>query len=474
MLLLVQRRRPLPSFVACVGLATCVATASGCHRQQAETSAFEPKAAPSTPLCDHPPHTLDRAPGIEEDFLNAQYWLQKLGPKRAHRILLSARDVARQNEIAYELVDGVVNPADISNDAMTHARIDAKVRIESFVKELHAGVFVEGQPGELEAARVIMAQARQVDEIALAHRSSRLECLPLQAGIYKIPKDPAFDRNRCSMVDANAMVRIIARTNDDRWCHVISDHASGWSRCADFTPALTPQALAFWRSQPNAKVLRDHTVARRPSDGSLLAELRLGADAPWLETQPDGVQILVATPRGPEVAIVRETAAIANEPLSLTRADLFERAFSLLNQPYAWGGSAQGRDCSRYLLDLFAPYGLLLPRHSSIQAKAGLATVDLSGLGEHRKRELIHEWSLEHVVVLFMPGHIMLYLGRARDPISGIQDDYTISAISEITLDCPNEDPIIKLDRVTVTGLNTGRNTEKGAFIERLTTLAAF
>ena len=73
-----------------------------------------------------------------------------------------------------------------------------------------------------------------------------------------------------------------------------------------------------------------------------------------------------------------------------------------------------------------------------------------------------------------MPGHIMLYLGTAINPVSGSDDDYTLSAISELSLRCGTNDRILRLDRVTVTPLSSGRDTQKTSFIERLHGIAVF
>lgn len=62
-----------------------------------------------------------------------------------------------------------------------------------------------------------------------------------------------------------------------------------------------------------------------------------------------------------------------NPPLS-GEYDWLANAQSLLGVPYAWGGqSRRGTDCSGFVLQVFAPLGLNLPRSSAQQAQVGVA-----------------------------------------------------------------------------------------------------
>jgi len=65
---------------------------------------------------------------------------------------------------------------------------------------------------------------------------------------------------------------------------------------------------------------------------------------------------------------------------------------------------------------VFACFGLYLPRNSGDQAKAG-RFVSLDGLEDQAKEQAILEQGRPLWTILFMPGHVMLYLGP--DPASG-------------------------------------------------------
>jgi hypothetical protein len=83
----------------------------------------------------------------------------------------------------------------------------------------------------------------------------------------------------------------------------------------------------------------------------------------------------------------------------------------MMGQTSGWGGIADKRDCSAMVRDLFAPFGIYLPRNSSAQAKAGPA-MSLTGLTPSQKEEAILSRGLPFATLVWMPGHIMLYVGE--------------------------------------------------------------
>ena len=144
-------------------------------------------------------------------------------------------------------------------------------------------------------------------------------------------------------------------------------------------------------------------------------------------------------------------------------------ALAELDEPYGWGGTGGARDCSRYLRDLLVTFGIELARHSGVQAKLGTEQIDVKGMPDAAKRKAIADAAQRGVVLLYMPGHIMMYLGRDGGR------DYAVSAISEWLEPCEGgPDTVYRLDRVAVTTLELGRDTERTSYIERITTLVLF
>jgi cell wall-associated NlpC family hydrolase len=86
-----------------------------------------------------------------------------------------------------------------------------------------------------------------------------------------------------------------------------------------------------------------------------------------------------------------------------------------MGQTYGWGGLYENRDCSALIQDVFAGFGLPLPRNSKDQADFG-ENISLKELSGPEKQSLIRTQGVPLQTLLYMPGHIMLYLGP--DPAS--------------------------------------------------------
>jgi hypothetical protein len=121
----------------------------------------------------------------------------------------------------------------------------------------------------------------------------------------------------------------------------------------------------------------------------------------------------VADSRSMAVAVPAAIPAEGAEPwpVSLTPANMGRVARVVHGQNYGWGGMFQNRDCSAMIRDLFAPFGIWLPRNSKGQARHG-RVVDVSHLSGPAKESKILDEGEPFLTLVYMPGHIMLYIGR--------------------------------------------------------------
>jgi hypothetical protein len=124
--------------------------------------------------------------------------------------------------------------------------------------------------------------------------------------------------------------------------------------------------------------------------------------------------VLYPEPGPGGLAVVRSVAlgtdSVAPMPLPATPRQIAAVADRMMGQTYGWGGIDDKRDCSSMVRDLFAPFGIYLPRNSSSQAKSG-PSMSLEGLTPAQKEEAILSRGVPFATLVWMPGHIMLYVG---------------------------------------------------------------
>jgi cell wall-associated NlpC family hydrolase len=453
-----------------LGLAAVTACAPKPEPKPETDRAPESEPAPPAAECPMDPIHVEVAPDVEDRHRQAAFWLDRLGPA-ADEVLLDAAGIARVNEHTQE-VDGAWR--DVLSDEVgdrAHVAKELADRTTWMRKRIEAGKYAEGKPGTFDAATAIIEAAKDVDELRVLTAETQTFCVPSMDGVFSIvtkpdgetSHDPDFDRNHCSSLHPGELVRVLRRSEDETWWHVNAGHSVGWLHQPAWTPALpTEKARAFRDATPRLFPVQDDV-----SVGPM--KLRLGVSLPILQEGSEGWKVQVPTSKGLEEASAKKSSALRQSPPAFTRRALLELALSQLDAPYGWGGRAGGRDCSRFLFDDFWQFGIELARHSSVQAQLGSESIELGGLDEATKRSRIHEAAARGVVLLYMPGHIMLYLGADEG------HDYAVSSLSEYLVPCPGgPDTVYRLDRVAVTNLEVGRGSERTSFIERIERMAVF
>jgi len=206
---------------------------------------------------------------------------------------------------------------------------------------------------------------------------------------------------------------------DGAWYFAETGFVAGWLPAQDVAWADAAFRAAYQTGR-YAALLRDE-VTLRGEAGEFLTQTHLGAIFPVTAQDEAGLQLLVPVRDADGAAVVR-TAAIAPElavlkPLPLQPGRIGELANRMLGQPYGWGGLYEDRDCSATLRDLFAPFGIWLPRNSVDQAKSGGTFHDLANLDPAEKHGYLLQHGVPFYTLIWLKGHIGLYLGA--DPTSG-------------------------------------------------------
>jgi hypothetical protein len=447
-------------------LVSLAAACVGCREPVKPTTRPEPRhCAPELPAPPQLPHEK-----LHHRLVD--FWLQQTN--RADQLLFAPSQVATFN-LRLARLSHQGEP--IGRRSLGTGPIDQKRRVSAWREQvarlrqaLKRGNLVElsGAPATsaLERLEHQTEHHAPADELRLARRMISLRCLPTEDGVYEKPGDVAFDVAQCSQVHPGEALRVLAK--GEGWWYVRTDYATGWIQPDSLTPRIDMQELQRYLHPDQFVVVTKDVVAvwSDKAGGSLLAPARMGTRFP-LHAR-DGNRFLISYPRDQGIGVgwIRDADAVSVGFPRFTRQALLRLGFSLLDTPYGWGGLAGHRDCSRFLMDLFQAFGLQLPRNSARQARVGDPTVDVSRLAEARKVELIERMSRRALLLLYMPGHIMLYLGRDGDQLYGLH------LVSGYMVPCPRgQETMYRINRTVVTSLELGRGSSRRAFIERIESL---
>ena len=110
-------------------------------------------------------------------------------------------------------------------------------------------------------------------------------------------------------------------------------------------------------------------------------------------------------------ALIPGSARVQRGYVKLNRRNLIKAAFACLGERYGWGGLFNRRDCSRLIFDIYRLAGLVIPRDAGDPQEEGAAgrKIYFEGSREERLRQL---QKLAPGDPLYLPGHVMVYLGE--------------------------------------------------------------
>ncbi len=343
-----------------------------------------------------------RLPHVLPEQLNAQYWIAR--STDVDRVWLDQTAIQHWNRYLASPQSGV--PLfDLQNIDPTVIKIAVQRRLNYLEKQLLSKQYIFPLPlREMPALSLPDDWLTQISPTFFTSTGLvTLHCFPIQHRILKTKDPQQLNRNLCSTAG----------------------------------PGETLQVLGKW---PNGMLLaRTYYVLGW-----------ISPHAPMIPADPSLVQDIASRPT-----------------LSLSRRRWLTRAFELMNHPYGWGGEHGGLDCSSFVMEVFKPYGLLLPRHSGHQARALPYSVDVPHTATDSERlALIDHAHHQGIVLLHMPGHVALYLGRDHRNIPMV-----IHAFTEYTQACDSPSHGVtrmRVHRVTVSTLSLGEGTATGSLLRRI------
>ncbi|MHB8909360.1 MAG: NlpC/P60 family N-terminal domain-containing protein [Syntrophales bacterium] len=286
--------------------------------------------------------------------------------------------------------------------------------------------------------------------------------LPTRDRHSRIPTHPgsddSFDNLQESSAPPGTPVLVSHISRDRKWLLTETSYALGWVRATDIA-AVDAAFMQSWESGRYAAIVREKAPVRDDA-GQLLFQAPLGAVFPKTGEGIGYAGILTAVRDARGKAHLRKarvpTDAAADKPFPFTPSHMAQLAAGLAGQPYGWGGMNGKRDCSSLVRDLFAPFGIWLPRNSREQAEAG-RFISLKNLPAAEREARILRQGVPWRTLLWTPGHIMLYIGIHQGQPLIFHSFWSVK-----TRDAAGKKGRVIVGRAAVTTLRPGRELSGG------------
>lgn len=413
------------------------------------------------------------APGTRPEMNTAGFWIG-LHPD-PDALVMTTPEIEAFNASIKEKTKAV---SDVTRFSPTRNGMMMRNSLERMLGYIASKNYVDasGRPalnklGSLEALMALEAIPATVTvQWAYVVRPCDQRLLPTAEPFYKSSTDTAIDRLQNSALDTATPVVVLHESTDHAWFYIVSPYSDGWvdAKCVAPCPLEQMERYEAWNGFVVATGAKTDLYAD-PLLREYLSPVHMGVRLPLLEALDDDVvQVLIPTRSGDGRCVFDAAYASCSQVhrgyLPYTPRAAITQAFRLLNTPYGWGGMYGEQDCSRFIQEVFATFGILMPRNSSQQGKVGSPVASFDRLPEPGpRRETLVASATGGITTLQFPGHIMLYLGD----IDGVP--YAIHDLFAYTEPGGDEERLVSIGKVAVTGLALGEGTKKGSLLMRLT-----
>jgi cell wall-associated NlpC family hydrolase len=252
---------------------------------------------------------------------------------------------------------------------------------------------------------------------AITTERVNVRALPTTSAFYRDPRKPGegfpFNYNQNSALHMNVPLYVSHFSKDKKWAFVRGSYAFGWVRVQDIA-FVDKKFMRRFMTGKYAITIKDN-LRLYNEHGREVSFVKLGTVFPIAK---DGKRYLAAARTVNAQALlkkvqVRQKGLIARKPLPFTAHNVAKVAEEFYGEPYGWGGGYGCRDCSATTRDFMGVFGIFLRRNSSKQAQDG-KVIWLKGLSPEAKKRTIIRKAEPFRSLLYVPGHIVLYLGQYK------------------------------------------------------------
>lgn len=271
---------------------------------------------------------------------------------------------------------------------------------------------------------------------AIALRRLNLRNFPTAKPLFHTPcmagEGFPFDYLQNSSVFANEPLYLSHYSRSGAWAYVLTSYATGWVP-SDRIALIDEVQRQAWQQRPLLALLEDRMPVRT-SQNDYLFEGYVGMTMPMQQSESGGFLAAAAIEHGVRksrrVQIPMPRASAAAAPMAFNQKNIQRVIAPMMQTKYGWGGLYGERDCSSTLRDIFAPLGIWLPRNSSQQSKVG-RVVSFEGLNDDEKLEKITSEAKPFETLLYLKGHILLYLGLYKGEPAVLHTVWGIKTVKE-------------------------------------------
>lgn len=348
-----------------------------------------------------------------------EFWIDKL--KYPDSTILGSKQIGQVNTQTAQLKKLIYPPQDF-NTTYSGGWVGEKLAKQFAFLAIRAFYLENGQPIDENLMSSLWSNCAFdtiLDTItaryALVVHYANHRLAPSHKTFLKKEDQYYFDRNQNAALDIGTPLAVLHQSTDKKWYFALSPSSYGWIAAKDIALTGRETMLQFTQS-------KNFVVTINPKNALLINGhyddfVRMGVRLPYIGRLGAYAQVQIPK-RDKDGALLLHTATIKHTDAHLgylpyTQRTIITQAFKFLNAPYGWGGMFGEQDCSKFLQEVYATVGILLPRNSGDQEQAAKPLITFKNDAEERTSDLAQKGK-PGTTLLHLPGHIMLYLGSYK------------------------------------------------------------
>ena len=316
---------------------------------------------------------------------------------------------------------------------------------------------------------------------ALITERADLRSFPTATRVFSRAGDTDIDRFQESAVFPGTPVLVLHESRNRDWVFVLSERYAAWMRRDHLAIGSASEVFAYADRQPWVVVTgaRVETVYTPEQPQLSRLSLDMGTRLPLREDWPDNQPVNGQLPAGAYVielpirdtagklkiapALLPKSVDVATDYLPLTPRSVLSQGFKFLGERYGWGHSYDARDCSGFVSEVYAGFGVQMPRNTSDQGKSpAFNTLDVPASMTRDERIALTK-TLAPGDLVYIPGHVMMVIGHEGGLTYVIHDTPGVRY-----RDTNGQSAHYPLNAVSVTPLEPLQSGEDALYIDKI------
>jgi hypothetical protein len=370
-------------------------------------------------------------PGTKEEMRTAEYWVSIL--KGGNEIIMNEENIKEINANIIKKVNTVV---DLNNyktivdkkeltNYISAYKLPAKTMYDSKGKVI-TKMFYDNL---LKNRNVEAIKEKNIIRYGIAVKRTAIRSFPTIEGVYDSSKEAKIDRFQETSCEPCEPAIILHTSKDGKWYFVQTFNYRGWTGVENIAVVKDKgQFLQYSQIKDFIVILGTHVKLDKDIKDIKAKDLEfyMGNRVP-IETKnipksiegisTEGKYVVKLPIRDNEgrlsvkLTLISKSEDVNLGYLSYTRANIIKQAFKFQGEKYDWGNKYNGADCSSFIMSVYKTFGFNLPRNTDEQEKSVGKVYNFKASDNNVNRNAALDKLLPGAAI-YMPGHVMMYLGK--------------------------------------------------------------